>query len=88
MKAYIKPLRSKYYGTEIVYVDENGHDHSIEVWDTTGYVPSKRELNGQTIEEWREWSDFSHAESERSLEIAECICEALKKFTPKVLHKK
>lgn len=84
MKAHIAPLEGKYYGTEVVYIDENGHGHTIVVWDTTGYTPSKRELNGKTEKEWREWGDFSHAESERSLQIAECIVDALKKFNPLV----
>lgn len=56
MKAELKPLKGKYYGTKIKVIDDNGTEADIEIWDSGDYTPSKRELeaNGYTEEQWQE----------------------------------
>ncbi len=67
----IRPLRSKFYGTEI----EIGRG-LVNVWlpmDSGEYVLSPRELeNGETPEE----VEWSHAESERNYYTARLIASA------------
>ena len=55
MKAKLRPLRGKYYGTEIEIDFEDGSDiEVIKFWNTDGFEPSIRELNKQFItqEQW------------------------------------
>jgi hypothetical protein len=55
MKAKLKPLTGKYYGTEIEIDFEDGSDKEvIKFWNTYGLEPSKRELElfGYTQEQW------------------------------------
>jgi hypothetical protein len=53
MKAKLKPLTGKYYGTEIEITDGPLKDLSFKLWKSTGN-PSDRELvkNGYTRELW------------------------------------
>ena len=55
MKAKLKPLKGKYYGTEII-VSDNGIEAHIKIWDSGDYEPSKRELesHGYTEKQWNE----------------------------------
>ena len=55
MKAKLKPLNGKYYGTEIEIEFEDGSDNEvIKFWNTDGFEPSIRELesNGITQKQW------------------------------------
>lgn len=55
MKAKLKPLNGKYYGTEIEIDFEDGSDKEvIKFWNTDGFEPSKRQLErfGYTQEQW------------------------------------
>ncbi|MBQ19132.1 MAG: hypothetical protein CMD31_00090 [Flavobacteriales bacterium] len=56
MKAELKPLKGKYYGTKIKVIDDNGTEAYIEIWDSGDYTPSKRELeaDGYTERQWEE----------------------------------
>jgi hypothetical protein len=53
MKAELKPLAGKYYGTEIEITDGSLRDLSFKLWKSTGN-PSDRELEkyGYTREHW------------------------------------
>lgn len=75
MKAEIKPLHGKYYGTEIKL--ENGE--RIVVWLRGDGKPSRRELEGITYEEAVEDDYFcdSHYETEFCLSVCEAIVKAL-----------
>ncbi len=44
MKAKLKPLRGKYYGTVIDVDFDDGGGDSIELWDCADFQPSDREL--------------------------------------------
>jgi len=45
MKAKLRPLKGKYYGTEIEIDFEDGSDKEIiKFWNTDGFEPSIREL--------------------------------------------
>ena len=55
MKAILKPLEGKYYGTEIEIDFEDGKANEvIKLWNIDGYEPSVRELesNGYTQQQW------------------------------------
>lgn len=56
MKAELKPLKGKYYGTKIKVTDDNGTEATIEIWDSGDFTPSKRELEsyGYTEQQWEE----------------------------------
>ena len=41
MKARIRPLDGKYYGT-IVEIDYDGFDYSFELWNSADFKPSER----------------------------------------------
>ena len=53
MKAEIRPLCSKYYGTIIDIFGE--HETEIHLWCCADYIPSERELkqSGYTLEDWK-----------------------------------
>lgn len=51
MKATLLPLRGKYYGTLIEI--EDGFKYTISLWHSGSFEPSDRELEGITIEQWR-----------------------------------
>lgn len=53
MKAELLPLEGKYYGTKILITDHQGHEHEISVWDDYEFIPSERELDQCTLEEWK-----------------------------------
>ena len=54
MNARILPLDGNYYGTEVEIIDDDGNTFTISLWNSCGYEPSDRELNGEcTIEQWR-----------------------------------
>ena len=55
MKAYIKSLEGKYYGTVIHAEVEDGVFTEFEIWYSGG-EPSERELasHGYTVAQWRE----------------------------------
>ena len=54
MKASIRPLDGKYYGTLIDITDDDGNEFQINLWNSCGFEPSDRELGGDcTIEQWR-----------------------------------
>lgn len=57
MKAQIKPLSGKYYGT-IIIIDfqDGGHTEEIKLWDAGDWEPSCRELEkyNMTLEQWNE----------------------------------
>ena len=92
MKATIRPLRGKYYGTIVDLPDVAG---SIKLWFASG-TPSRRELEqlGYTQEQWDRnepvndgWDSptpirqivmcDSHYECNKTLKIAEAIVKAL-----------
>lgn len=54
MKAKLKDLKGKYYGTEIEIIFDNGYKEVLKLWDIGYHEPSIRELerNGLTQEEW------------------------------------
>jgi len=55
MKAILKPLDGKYYGTKIeIHFDDGGDKSIIELWDSGDFEPSIRELElyGYTQEQW------------------------------------
>ena len=50
MRATIKPLGNKYYGTEVEIIDsENNQVDLIQVWTMGDYEPSERELQLKEI---------------------------------------
>lgn len=55
-RAFIQPLRGKYYGTIICITDINNKIHEIKLWDSSSGIPSIRELNIYHIteEQWLE----------------------------------
>ena len=55
MKAWIKPLDGKYYGT-IIVIQDGQHRTSIEIWCNADFEPSDRELDlwRCTRQEWDE----------------------------------
>lgn len=53
MNAKLLPLKGKYYGTEIEITDDRGTAHIITLWDNGSYVPSERELDGISEDDWR-----------------------------------
>ena len=54
MKAKLRPLRGKYYGTEIEITDDNGFEYEINLWNCGNFRPSPRELAS--------WGDFGTSE--------------------------
>ena len=56
MKAELKPLQGKYYGTKIVVIDDNGVQADVKIWNTSDRTPSKRQLEayGYTEKQWEE----------------------------------
>lgn len=82
MKAEIKPLMGKYYGT-IIKIVEKYHPlegREIDLWFASG-SPSRRELELYSMgeEEWRrDLMCDSHYECAETLRVAEAIVEALK----------
>ena len=55
MKAILKPLKGKYYGTEIEIHFEDGEEKEVlKFWNSGDFEPSVRELerNGYTQEQW------------------------------------
>lgn len=55
MKAILKPLHGKYYGTEIqINFEDGGETETFKLWDSGDYTPSVRELEsmGYTQEQW------------------------------------
>lgn len=86
MRAVLKPLEGKYYGTEVEIrgthkdpVDFN--NGFIQIWVMGNYEPSERELEHWRNSEWGgdepyEISD-SHYETETSYEIAKKLVEAV-----------
>src|SRR5690606_30597007 len=55
MKAILKPLTGKYYGTEIqIDFQDGGNTETIKLWDTGDFTPSVRELElwGYTEQQW------------------------------------
>ena len=44
IRAKLKPLKGKYYGTKIT-LDFGGYEEEIELWDSAYFIPSERELN-------------------------------------------
>lgn len=52
MKATLLPLRGKYYGT-LIEIEDEGFKHTISLWHSGSFEPSDRELEGITIEQWR-----------------------------------
>ena len=83
MKAKIKPLAGKYYGSQIAITLDDGSESEIEVWiHDKSYTPSKRELERggyKTVEEARAdgWTCDSHFESDVCHEICVKIVNAL-----------
>ena len=54
VKARLLPLNDKYYGTEIVIVDDYGFEYYVSLCNPGNWEPSDRELDGIcTIEQWR-----------------------------------
>ena len=55
MKASLKELDGKYYGTVVAITSDNGYKYTINLWGGD-YTPSKRELalNGFTEKQWEE----------------------------------
>jgi len=85
MKAELKPLDGKYYGTEVA-ITRDGDDNRdfgeglIQIWVVGNYEPSRRELDDWDTDELELLSD-SHYETETSLEIAELLVKAVNKAT-------
>lgn len=55
MKAVLKPLDGKYYGTTIeVDFEDGGDKETFKLWDSGDFTPSIRELEslGYTEEQW------------------------------------
>lgn len=55
MKAILKPLNGKYYGTEIqINFEDGGDTETFKLWDSGDYEPSVRELEsmGYTQQQW------------------------------------
>lgn len=83
MKAELKPLLGKYYGSQIAITLDDGSKSEIEVWiHDKSYTPSKRELEGgghKTVEEARADDYFcdQHFESDVCHEICVRIVNAL-----------
>jgi hypothetical protein len=70
MKWTVRPLKGKYYGTEVT-----DGDKVIKVW--TGYTG---QVSIREIEEgWTEEYGFDHVESDVDYKIACIICDALNK---------
>jgi hypothetical protein len=83
MKAELKPLDGKYYGTE-VSITKDGDDPGdfgeglIQIWVMGNWEPSKRELEGYPDEYGDDFEICdSHYETETGLEIAELLVEAV-----------
>ena len=78
MKAEIADLSGKYYGTKVIYGDEN----EITIWTHyKDFTPSKRQLEywEMTLEEAKE-NDMmcdTHYETQEDYEIAKCVASAL-----------
>ena len=66
---FVKPLKGKYYGTQVVI--GNG---VVEVWGTYGdtYTASEREIAGG----WTEGDGFDHVESDKDYANARLIAAA------------
>ena len=86
MKAYIKDLKGKYYGTEVVvYNDSSAVESTIKIWTGLDYEPSERELKicRDCNSEYkygnpcRECFSDSHHESRMDYELSKVICEAI-----------
>lgn len=73
----VGPNDRKYYGTEIL--DANG-EVIFKLWRTTyddNSVPSTRELDGETVEEFWEWCSDSHWETEETYQLALLIVDLI-----------
>ena len=77
MKAKIRALDHKYYGT-IIDVETNKGKTSIEIWFMGDYEPSIRELSNWNIEENGPFEICdNHFESKDGYKLATIICKAI-----------
>lgn len=80
MKATLKKLSGKYYGTEIRIDFQDGHEPEIiKLWDNGNYVPSKRELEsmGYTEEQWRNNEEVDNGyDGKTPIQELDLICDS------------
>jgi len=55
MKAKILQLKDKYYGTEILIITNNEEEVKINIWNTVGKNPSKRQLKKDGYKSTKQW---------------------------------
>jgi hypothetical protein len=81
MKAELKPLDGKYYGTEVSITSDDNKGFGeglIQIWVMGNWEPSRRELEGYPDEYGDEFEICdSHYETETGLKIAELLVEAI-----------
>lgn len=73
MKARIKPLSGKYYGTKVKVFDQHG-SFTIELWDNDDFLPSVRECEDSGITQ-QQWIDNEIIDGFHAKEILE-ICDS------------
>lgn len=82
MKAKLRPLNGKYYGTEIEIDFQDGSDKEvIKFWNTDGFEPSIREISDCDDEESiKEIMCDSHFESKLTYERACKVIDAINTY--------
>lgn len=76
MKATIKPLKGKHYGTEIE-IEDGDIKTSIKVWCNADCEPSQRELDSWEItrEQWDKNEVINNCDSYGEFRAHEMVCD-------------
>lgn len=77
MKAHIRDLQGKYYGTIVVFEADNGEESSLKIW-VYGKEPSNREIEswGYTKKDWDENIEIDDGwMGTVKIREADCLCD-------------